>query len=337
MSDSGGGSSLFGAPIRLLIFLVLLVISSPFLAVGYYKNSQMKSSIESGLKLMQTQKYMEAQQKLEDAADSLGVLYDCYVMVLPIVGGTYYEKKSIFGLRGVARALAIGEKMGAGDFNVAAAIEEAEGDITTRGSFPPDALLLKELGNAALTSYRVLLAIHADCEKGEHAKAFKELKLMIENSPQVAYNVIAMPVCYLLHQIAINLKTADSINTAKTFIKAMRTAHEHPLFVKFALAIDPIVPPSEQPRQIASNAPQTLNEKYQLGLAHAKRKDFAKAEPILDDCYSAEPGNDVIAYTLAMVKRKMGQNAEAKKLCEEILQRSPDDERANKLLAALSK
>jgi len=66
-------------------------------------------------------------------------------------------------------------------------------------------------------------------------------------------------------------------------------------------------------------------------------KLFAKAEPILDDCYSVEPRNNVIAYTLALVKRKMGQNAEAKRLCEEILQRSPDDAKANKLLVALSK
>ena len=336
MSDSGG-DSLLGAPVRLIIFIVLLIISSPFLAIGYYKNSQIKGSIESGLKLMQTQKYVDAQHKFEDAADSLGVLYDLYVTVLPLVGGKYYEKKSIYGLRGVARALAIGEKMGGGDFAVAAAIEEAERDITTRGSFPPDAAILKELGDTALRSYRALLTIHADCQKGSHDKAFKELKSMLDNSPQVAYDVIAMPVCHLLHEVAINLKTADSINTAKTFIRAMKSAHEHPLFVKFALAIDPIVPPSEQPRSIAAKEPPTLKEKYQLGLAHAKRKDFARAEPILADCYSAEPRNNVIAYTLALVKRQMGQNAEAKKLCEEILQRSPDDEKANKLLAALSK
>jgi len=337
MSDSSGGDSLLGAPVRLLIFIVLLVLSSPFLIIGYYKNGQIKSNMDGGLKLMQSQQYVEAQNKFEDAADSLGVLYDAYVMVLPIVGGRYYEKKSVYGLRGVARALAIGEKMGGGNFDVAGEIEEAERDISSRGSFPADAAILKTIGNATLKAYRVLLLVHADCKKGDYDKAFAELNSMVENNEHVTYDAIALPVCYLLHEIAINLKTAESITTAKTFIMAMRGAHKHPLFVKFALAIDPIVAPSKQPRQVASKEPQTLKEKYQLGLAHAKRKDFAKARPLLEDCHSSEPRNDVIAYTLALVKRQMGQNDEARKLCEEILQRSPDNEKAGKLLAALGK
>lgn len=337
MSDSGGGGSLLGAPIRLLIFIVLLIVSAPFLAIGYYKNGQIKSNMDSGLRLMQSQQYVESQRKFEDAADSLGLLYDVYVTVLPIVGGTYYEKKSVFGLRGVARALAIGEKMGGGNFDVAGEIEEAERDVTSRGSFSADAAILKEIGNATLKAYRVLLLVHEDCKKGNYDKAFAELNNMIENNKHVTYDTIALPVCYLLHEVAINLKTAEAINAAKVFIMAMREAHKHPLFVKFALAIDPVVPPSTQPRQVVSNEPKTLKEKYQLGLAHAKRKDFAKARPLLEDCHASEPRNDVIAYTLALVKRQMGQNDEAKKLCEEILQRSPDNEKAGKLLAALGK
>ncbi|PKL50933.1 MAG: hypothetical protein CVV42_01135 [Candidatus Riflebacteria bacterium HGW-Riflebacteria-2] len=335
MSDSNGGSFSFGL-IRLGIFVVLLILAAPFLAIGYFKNSNIKSSMDNGLKLMQTNKYVEAQEKFEDAADSLGVLYDCYVTVLPLVGGRYYDKKFVFGLRGVARALAIGEKMGGGNFNVAKDIEEAERDMSTRGKFPPDASVLKELGDVSLRSYRVLLLVHADCEKGEHQKALNEIKGMIENNKYVGYDIVAMPVCYLLHQIAINLKTADSIDTAKNFIKAMKGVHDHPLFTQFALAIDPLVAPSTQPR-VAAAAPQSLKDKYRLGLSHAKRKDFTRAMPILEDCHSSEPRNDTIAYTLALVKRQMGQNAEARKLCEEILARSPGDEKAVKLLAALSK
>jgi len=335
MSDSNGGSFSFGL-IRLGIFIVLLILAAPFLAIGYYKNSNIKSSMDNGLKLMQTNKYVEAQAKFEDAADSLGVLYDCYVTVLPIVGGRYYEKKYVFGLRGVARALAIGEKMGGGNFDVAEDIDEAERDITTRGKFPADAAVLKELGDVSLRSYRVLLLVHADCQKGDHQKALNELKSMIENNKYVGYDVVAMPVCYLLHQIAINLKTADAIDTAKNFIKAMKGVHDHPIFTQIALAIDPVVAPSSQPRT-AAVPPQSLKEKYQLGLAHAKRKDFARAEPILEDCYATEPRNNVIAYTLALVKRQQGQNEEARKLCEEILARSPGDEKAGKLLAALNK
>jgi tetratricopeptide (TPR) repeat protein len=145
-----------------------------------------------------------------------------------------------------------------------------------------------------------------------------------------------MPLCYLLHQIEINLKTADSIDTAKNFIKAMKGIHDHPLFAQFALAIDPLVAPSSQPR-VASTAPQSLKEKYLSGLSHAKRKDFTKAMPILEDCHASEPRNNTIAYTLALVKRQMGQNDEARKLCEEILARNPGDEKAGKLLAALNK
>ncbi len=335
MSDSNGGSFSFGL-VRLAIFLVLLIISAPFLAIGYYKNSNIKSSMDNGLKLMQSSKYVEAQGKFEDAADSMGVLYDCYVTVLPIVGGTYYDKKYIFGLRGVARALAIGEKMGGGNFKVVEDIEEAERDISTRGKFPADAAILQELGEVSLRSYRVLLLVHADCEKGDHQKALNELKSMIENNKYVGYDIVAMPVCYLLHQIAINLKTADSIDTAKNFIKAMKGIHDHPLFAQFALAIDPLVAPSSQPR-VASTAPQSLKEKYLSGLSHAKRKDFTKAMPILEDCHASEPRNNTIAYTLALVKRQMGQNDEARKLCEEILARNPGDEKAGKLLAALNK
>ncbi|HAE38476.1 MAG TPA: hypothetical protein DCG57_07540 [Candidatus Riflebacteria bacterium] len=337
MSEGDSGGSLLGAPIRLLIFIVLLVLASPFLAIGYYKNGQIKGNMESGIKSMQAQQYVAAQHKFEAAADSLGVLYDIYVTVLPIVGGKYYEKKHVYGLRGVARAFAIGEKMGGGNFDVAAEIEEAERDITNRGSFPGQAAVLKTLGDVTLRSYRVLLLVKADCKKGDYAKAYTELKGMVENNEHVTMDTIAMPVCYLLHETAVNLKTFESIETAKTFIKAMRSAHEHPVFVKLALAIDPVVPPSKQPRQVVADAPQSLQEKYQLGLAHAKRKDFAKAQPILEDCHSAEPRNDVIAYTLALVHRQMGQNDDAKKLCEEILQRSPKNEKAEKLLAALAK
>ena len=336
MSDSGGGS-LAGVSARLLIFVVLLVISSPFLAIGYYKNGVVKAAMDKGINFMGEQKYVEARQEFETAADSLGVLYDCYVAVLPIVGGKYYDKKNVVGLRGAARAFAIGEEMAKGNFDVADEIEEAERDITSRGKFPTGTGALKELSAVSLRSYRVLLLIHEDFEKKDSTKAFVELSEMVENNPHVIYPTIALPVCYLLHQAAIKLKTVDAIVTAKVFIMTMKGTHKHPLFAKFALAIDPIMPPSEQPRQVNSNAPQTLKDKYQLGLAHAKRQNFAKAAPILEDCHATEPHNNVIAYTLALVKRKMGQNEDARKLCEDILARSPDEEKASKLLAALGK
>lgn len=335
MSDNNGGSFI-GGSIRLIIFLVLLIIASPFLAIGYYKNGVIKDSMDSGLKLMQDSQYVEAQRKFEDAADSLGVLYDCYVTVLPIVGGRYYDKKAIFGLRGVARAMAIGEKMGDGNFDVSAEIEEAERDITSRGQFPGQAAVLKQLAEVALRRYRVLTLVHADCEKGDYQKAYKELATMIEDDEHVVYDVIALPVCHLLHRIAISHKSADSIALAKKFIFAMRTTHDHPLFVKYALAIDPVVAPSSQPK-VAAKQPTSLKEKYLLGLSHAKRKDFARAEPILEECHKSEPRNDVIAYALALVKRQMGQNEDARKLCEEILARNPDNKKAEKLMAALAK
>lgn len=337
MSEDSGIGSFFGGSIRLVIFIVLLIVASPFLAVGYYKNSQIQSSMDAGVKFIQTQKYVQAQEKFESAADQLGILYDCYVIALPIVGGKYYEKKVVYGLRGVARGLAIGERMGEGNFAVTELINEADKDITNRGNFPESLKSLKELGEVSLKAYRQLMPIYDNCNKSHYDLAFKDLKSMLDASPYVKFDAIGLPICYLLHQIAINLKSKAAITLAQTYILAMAQENAHPLFQKFSMQISSIVPPSDQPRQVASAKPQNLKEKYQLGIAHAKRKDFAKAAPILEECYSAEPRNDVIVYALALVKRQMGQNKEAKKLCEAILQRKPGDEKAGKLLAALSK
>ncbi len=71
---------------------------------------------------------------------------------------------------------------------------------------------------------------------------------------------------------------------------------------------------------------------FKSALVLAKKKQFEKALPLLENCYSAESKNNKVCYMLALVKKRLGKKNEAKKLCEEILSRQPNSAKAKKLL-----
>ncbi|MEW6710019.1 MAG: tetratricopeptide repeat protein [Candidatus Riflebacteria bacterium] len=326
-SESSGG---FGM-IRGLIFLVVLIVSAPFLIIGNYKNGLIQEGIDGSLAKMKKYDFIESQKKMEEAGEHFGFLYDCYVMVLPVIGGKYYDKKTYYGLRGVVRASGIAHRMAKGELDLDELIDETEKDLDKRGVFPKDLKSLQKMGQDQIKALKKLLPIMRDSKKQNYDKALADLRIFMGNEKNLEYEVVIMPLTTLLHELAINTRDGPMIEMAKAIVFDMSKKTKNPFFQSMRIKVESlsVQPIAEAPRKTS------LKDKFASGMALMKKKQFEKARPLIEQCYKERPDNDKVCYALALIRRKMGQNDEARKLCNEILLRSPDSAAAKKLLASI--
>ncbi len=341
MSDNESEGGIVGL-IKVGIFIVVLIVSAPFLAIGHYKNGQIKSLIEGSLDKMKKYDFVESQKKMEEATDHFGILYDCYVMVLPVVGGTYYDKKSFYGLRGVVRTGGLAQRMANYDLDVDSLIEEIELDLDRRGTFTKDLKSLQTMAQDQMKALKKLLPIMRDCKNQNYDKAVASLRIFIDNDKNLQYEIVVMPTITVLYELGVNTRDKASIQLATVFSAEMGKKSKNPFFPKMRMKLESITFQSDYAAS-SSSAPAkpsqpkklTLKQKFDSGVGLMKKKQFQKAVTMLKECYNEKPENDKICYALALAHKNVGQNQEAKKICDEILLRNPESAKVKKLLASL--
>jgi tetratricopeptide (TPR) repeat protein len=352
MSEDGE-SIISQIPGRLLLFLIVMIVSAPFMLVGYYKNSQIESCLESAGKCMASDDYLAAEKKLDEGASHFGILYDLYV-ILPSFGGKYYKQDDYFGIRGVARTAAIAQRMAEGEVNVEELIKEANADLETRGSFSEKSAPLREVARKQMVSIKKMLPIMRLVKSGEHQKAFTQFQAFLREPGNLEYEVILMPVCRLSVDLAENAQNPGIGESLIGIVRAAAQESKNPFFqelLRRASMIDfDAKKDFKKPARVASSRPEpavtpsvsptkpeekTFEQKFADGLAMARKKDFNKALPILEECYKVRPDNDNICYALALTLKNLGKSSEVKRLCEEMLQRNAENTKAQKLLASL--
>lgn len=332
MSDNSSGG-VFGFA-RLIIFLVLLVIAAPFLAVGSYKNGRIQEGIDGSLDKMKRYDFIEAQKKMDEAGEHFGFLYDCYVLALPLVGGKYYEKKTYYGLRGVVRTGGLAHRMAKWDLDVDDLITEVELDLNRRSVFPDNLKSLQTMAKEQVQVLQKLLPIMKECKKNNYDKVFADLRVFMSVPKNVYYEVVVMPLTSLLVELSQNTRDGPTINMTKAIVKGMTEKTKNPFFRDMRMKVDSMTVQAES--SYASRPKKTsLKDKFSTGMTLYKKKQYEKAMKEFEACYGERPDNDKICYALALTKKRMGQNEEAKKLCQEILLRQPENKTAKKLLASI--
>ncbi len=330
MSENNG-TGIFGMA-RVIIFLVVLIVSAPFLAIGNYKNGRIQSCIDGSLDKMKRYDFIEAQNKMDEAADHFGVLYDCYVMVLPVVGGKYYEKKTFYGLRGVVRTGGLAHRMARWDLDVDELIDETDKDLNRRSVFPQNLKGLQQMAKDQLATLKRLLPMMKDCKKGDYDKVTADLRIFMGAPKNLDYEIVIMPLTSLLLELAQNTRDPTTIEVTKSIVKGMTTKTKNPFFREMRMKVESM---TLQPVTASRPKKTSLKEKFASGMTLLKKKQFEKAMGYFEECYGERPDNDKICYALALTKKRMGQNEQAKKLCREILLRQPNNERTQKLLASI--
>ncbi len=354
---SQDGESVFGQiPPRLLFFIIFLIVSGPFMLYGGYKNGQIESCLEKSDKCMEKNDYLGAEKQMNEAGDQFGLLYDIYV-IMPTFGGKYYRKEDVLGLRGVTRTTAIAQRMGDGDADVEELMKEATADVEQRGSFAGKSAPLREIARKQMAALKKLLPILKACKSGNVEKAYEDFKTFITNKDNLQYEVILMPVCRIAYELACSAPNRRIGEGMVAIISIGAQESDNPFFKNLqrqAERIDFDAPRSAARPEVASgktekvkNTPPepkkpaakkpaaSLEEKFADGLALARSKEFAKALPLIEECYRERPDNDKISYTLALIQKNLGKNDDARRICEEILQRNPANSQAQKLLAAV--
>ncbi len=356
MSDNDG-SIISQIPGRLLLFLIVMIVSAPFMVVGYYKNGQIESCLETAGKCMAKNDYLTAEKKMDEGAGHFGILYDLYV-ILPSFGGKYYKQDDYYGIRGVARTAAIAQRMGEGNIEVEELVKEAVADLETRGSFTGKSVPLREIARKQIVAIKKLLPIMKVCKAQDYEKAFAQFQEFLGEKGNLEYEVILMPVCRLSVDLAEHAQNRRIAEGLIEIVSAAAQESDNPFFKELqrrASMIDLDAAGSSKPAaQVAEKrskpepAPEpapakepakadsrTMEQKFADGLALARKKEFAKALPVLEECYKVRPDNDNICYALALTLKNLGKSSEVKRLCEEMLQRNGENTKAQKLLASL--
>jgi tetratricopeptide (TPR) repeat protein len=146
--------------------------------------------------------------------------------------------------------------------------------------------------------------------------------------------------CYIHYEIAVGLKTPRDIKAAINLTKACARKNKGVVFQRLAMKASALKGSATQrtaSKPKRSSKKQTLKEKFKTGIALAKKKQYRKALPVLEECYEQKSNHNSISYSLAIVYRKLGHKKKAIKLCNEILGRDQDHKKAKKLLAFLQK
>ncbi len=363
---SQDGESVVGQiPPRLLLFIIFLIVSGPFMLYGGYKNGQIESCLEASDKCMEKNDYLGAEKQMNEAGDHFGLLYDIYV-IMPTFGGKYYRKDDVLGLRGVTRTTAIAQRMGNGEADVEELMKEATADVEQRGSFAGKSAPLREIARKQMAALKKLLPLLKACKSGDFEKAYKDFQTFITNKDNLQYEVILMPVCRIAYELACNAPSRRIGEGMVAIIRIGAEESDNPFFKNLqreATMIDFDAPRStarqtvassrkEEPKEAparpkkpekpekpetseTSKAGATLEEKFANGLALARSKEFNKALPLIEQCYRERPDNDKICYTLALIHKNLGKNDDARRICEEMLQRNPANSQAQKLLASV--
>lgn len=357
-----------GGLVKLVLFIIAVILASPFFAIGHYKNVRIRASVDRSVEELKNENLISAQEEIESGASHFGMLYSIYVKVLPLIGGTYYCETSFVMLRGLARTAGAAQRLEQGE-DISQLLDMAERDLIRRGNLDSDMKKVYDSGHANLDSLRTLVRIYDSYNSGERLEASKNLIHYFTNKRNFEAEFAIRPALSLLVKmgeeypepflfdgkpISMPLMAVTMASTLKEEVPNSQFVAR--LYSRTRLidaessftdaAIERLIA-GQQPASSYSTTSSTssvssaslnreeLRQQYQRGMAAARNNNFTEALPLLRECYNNMPDNDNFALALAMVKRRMDQNEKARQLCQEILQRDPEHERARSLLASL--
>ena len=320
--------------IRLLIFMVLLIVAGPFLAIGSSKNSSIEKSMKKGVEYVGQGNFIDACKEFENAAAQFGVLYDAFKLALNVTGGTYYKQNVCFMMRGVARTGAICEKMGNGETDVEAEIKEARKDLSITKDISNTLERGRQSAIEELDKIERVKPLLILCKQGKHGKAMKDFETMVQEKFVPIGEMAGMATCYLLSECAVNLKDASTIRMAKKICLVHSEKFKYPIFQKLAFKVTALTAQEAAPAKTSIEValPKELKARFSLAMSMAQKKDFQKALPIFESCYKENPKNVDYIYFFALAQTKVGKIEVAKKLCQEVIAIKPDHKGANKIL-----
>ncbi|HNV70100.1 MAG TPA: tetratricopeptide repeat protein, partial [Candidatus Ozemobacteraceae bacterium] len=323
MSDNNEFSfwSLVPLWLRLTIFFGLLIIAAPFLLIGHSKNGTIERSMKQGAEYLGKGNFIDAGKEYEKAGAQFGFLYDCYKLALNVTGGTYYKKNVCLMLRGMARAGAIAERLGNGDTDVDQEIKDARADLLITADIPADLNQARTQAKDELDRIEKMQPLVMLCKDGKYIQIMEHLDSMIKGGTVPFGEMVGMPTCYVLSECAVNLKTADAIETAKKICFLHSQKFKYPLFQKLAFKVTSLTaenvavkPSAAKPTATAAKPAGDAKERFKLAMSYASKKDFQKAMPLFESCYKDNPKNVDFVYFFALAQSKAGKPDEAQKL-----------------------
>ncbi len=339
MSDNNEFSlwSLVPFWLRLTIFLGLLIIAAPFLLIGHSKNATIERAMKQGAVYLEQGNFIDAGKEYEKAGEQFGFFYDAFKVALNVTGGTYYKKNVCLMLRGMARTGSIAERMGNGETEVTKDIDAARSDLSITADIPAELNQARVSALEELEKITRLQPLAVLCKEGKHAEAMRILDEMVKGSFVPFGEMVGMTTCYIVSECAVNLKTANAINAAKTVCLIHSQKFKYPLYQRLAFKVSSLSaenaamkPAAQKPS--AAKPVSDVKERFKLAMSYASKKDFQKAMPLFESCYKDNPKNVDFIYFFALAQSKAGKPAEAQKLCREVLSLKPDHQGAKKLL-----